>query len=148
MMMEMNLNNLFFQKQVKYLFLFIFLYYYLSLFENAYIDDTFITLNYVKSLNNGGFWGFFPHITNNTATSPLNVILLFIVSHFTTEVNAVKYLSILMFLSIYYVLSQISRHYYRHCFFTYFAYSALLFNPLILSTLGLEGILFITIFLF
>jgi hypothetical protein len=39
------------------------------------IDDTFITLQYARTLRDYGVWGFFPWEITNTATSPLNVIL-------------------------------------------------------------------------
>ena len=52
------------------------LFAYARIFQNTYIDDTYITLQYVRNLADHLGWGFFPGQTTNTATSPLNVIVL------------------------------------------------------------------------
>jgi len=67
----------------------ILLYAYLQLFKNALIDDAFIPLTYARSVLQDGTWGFFPGYISNTATSPFNVILLFIVGFvFGTNVHS------------------------------------------------------------
>ena len=125
----------------------IFLYFYLSFFENAFIDDTFITLRYAKTLLESGTWGFFPGYVTNSATSPLNVILLTVVGLFTnTIMTAVKWLALINFMLIFVLLCKISIKVLRTNIFGYMAFSAFLFNPLLLSTIGLEGILFTTLF--
>jgi len=49
---------------------------YLMVLRTALIDDAFITLRYAKTLLKSGTWGFYPGHISNTATSPLNVLLL------------------------------------------------------------------------
>src|SRR5262249_34337045 len=72
------------------------LFFYLSLFRDALIDDAFITLRYVKTLVTDGTWGFFPGYVSNTATSPLNVLLLSGVSMVTrSPVDAVIWLTLI-----------------------------------------------------
>ena len=44
--------------------------------HEGYIDDAYITLSYVQNLASDLHWGIIPTETANTATSPLNVLLL------------------------------------------------------------------------
>lgn len=48
----------------------------ISLTRSAMGDDSWITLDYARSLAENGHWGLLPDRTANTATSPLNVWLL------------------------------------------------------------------------
>src|SRR5918993_355549 len=48
---------------------------YFQVFREVLIDDTFITLQYARTLRDHGIWGFHPWEVTNTATSPLNVLL-------------------------------------------------------------------------
>jgi len=124
-----------------------FLFLYFHLFKNTLIDDAFITLQYVKTLLASGTWGFFPGYTANSATSPLNVLLLSAISVVTgPTVEAVMVLSTLCFLLMAICLTDISRQLTRTVAFGWLAVCALLFNPLLISTLGLESIIFITLF--
>ncbi len=125
----------------------ILLYIYLSFFGDAYIDDTFITLNYVRTLLESGTWGFYPNYIANSATSPLNVILLTIVSFFTdTVISSVKWLTLIEFIILFILLNKISAKLLNTYIFGYLAFVAFLFNPLLISTIGLESILFATLF--
>ncbi len=125
----------------------VFIYFYLSLFENAYIDDTYITLCYVKTLLESHTWGFFPNHIANSATSPLNVIILTIIGFFTkTPEVAIKWFALIDYILLFILLNKISINLLKTQIFGYLAFSALLFNPLLLSTLGLESILFVTLF--
>src|SRR5882724_10398342 len=49
---------------------------YLSLFRHALIDDAYITLQWARTLADSGTWGFYPGLTANSQTSPLNALLL------------------------------------------------------------------------
>src|SRR5882724_8946587 len=49
---------------------------YLSLFRGALIDDAYITLQWARTLADSGTWGFYPGLTANSQTSPLNALLL------------------------------------------------------------------------
>jgi hypothetical protein len=124
------------------------LYFYLSFFENALIDDAFITLQYAKTLLASGAWGFSKNHITNSATSPLNVILLALASSVTGSlIDAVKWLAFVNFLIIFILLRRVSIKYLNTETFGILSFVALVCNPLLLSTIGLEGILFTTIFI-
>ena len=121
------------------------LYFYLNLFQNALIDDVFITLSYPKSILRDGTWGFYPGYLNNTATSPLSVILLTGISFFTGLDHAVIALAWICFFVITAVLSRISWRLLGKKKFGLLAALSLICNPLLISTLGLESILLCTL---
>jgi len=126
----------------------IFLYFYLSLFSNALIDDSFITLRYVKTLLSSGTWGFLPGYTANAVTSPLNVILLTLTGIFLgPTVNAAICLATALLTFIAATLVRMSRLLFETEIFGYLAAGALIFNPLIISTLGLESMLFASLYI-
>jgi len=119
------------------------LYFYLNLFANALTDDAFITLRYVKTLLNTGTWGFLPGYVTNAVTSPLNIFLLALTGIFLgPTVNAVIWLSAWILALTVLLLARISIHLFETAIFGYLAAGALIFNPMIISTLGLESILF------
>lgn len=132
-----------------WLFFGLFLYVYLHLFRNALIDDAFITLRYVKTLLISGTWGFFPGLIANSATSPLNVILLTIISLFAgPTVEAALWLYLVCVICTAFMLARLSVKVAGSTIFGWLAVFALLFNPLLISTLGLESIVFSTLFVF
>ena len=119
------------------------LYFYLRLFRNALIDDAFITLDYVRNLLRSGTWGFFPGHVANTATSPLNVILLALTSLVTGSiVESPIWLALVCFVIVAVALDRISFHLFGLKRFGRLATLAFVFNPLLISTIGLESILF------
>lgn len=124
------------------------LYFYLNLFANALTDDAFITLRYVKTLLNTGTWGFLPGYVTNAVTSPLNVFLLALTGVFLgPTINAVTWPSAgILSLTIVFLV-RISLCLFETKIFGYLAAGALIFNPLIISTLGLESILFIGLYI-
>jgi hypothetical protein len=125
------------------LLLICFLYVYLRLFQNALIDDAFITLNYVKNIVRNGTWGFFAGHVANTATSPLNVILLTIVSLLTGSITESPiWLALFCFVVMAIALDRISSKLFGRKWFGRLATLALVLNPLIISTIGLESIVF------
>lgn len=133
-------------KLVLWLLLALVLYLYLILFQDALIDDAFITLNYVKTLTTHGTWGFYSVQTTNTATSPLNVILLSLVTLPTrSPVESVFVLTLLEWIALAWFLRRIG-HLLALRWFAAIAFPALVFNPLLISTLGLESTLFVTLF--
>ncbi|MBV6450272.1 MAG: hypothetical protein MHPDNHAH_00995 [Anaerolineales bacterium] len=126
----------------------IILYLYLNLFANALVDDTFITLQYAKTLLHYGTWGFLPGYTTNAITSPLNTFLLsFTTSILGTNINAVILLSALIMTLIVFWSTRISNLLFQTEFFGYAASGALILNPLLISTLGLESILFSALYI-
>ena len=120
---------------------------YLNLFRNALIDDAFITLRYVKTLLSSGTWGFFPGIVANSATSPLNILLLTGVSLFLgPTVHAAVGLYFIALLCTAILLIQLSSRLTGSQWHGWLAVLALVFNPLLISTMGLESVLFGTFF--
>ena len=90
------------------------LYWYLSLFRNALIDDAFITLSYARNILRSGTWGVFPSLIANSATSPLNILLLAFVSWFVgPTVQAPILTAFTAFLFIAWFLLRISFHMFR-----------------------------------
>jgi len=118
---------------------------YLSIFRNALIDDAFITLSYVRSLLTSATWGFYSGHVSNTATSPLNVILLTLVSLFTR--NPVASVFVLTWLELL-VMARCLRGIGLALALPWFApvaFTAMVLNPLLMSTLGLESVLLATL---
>ncbi len=133
-------------KYFGWLIFIIILYFYLNLFKDALIDDAFITLCYVRNIIQSGTWGFFPGYVTNTATSPLNVLLLTIISFFSgpsTEAPIILALICIVVMAI--MLTKVSKELFKTGIFGYLATLTIVLNPLIISTLGLEGILFIAL---
>src|SRR5258707_5609366 len=131
-----------------WLFVVVFLYVYLNLFKNALIDDAFITMSYVRTILRSGTWGFFPGHITNTATSPLNVLLLALIGSFiglTPETPIL--LALICLCLITFMLTHISKHMFGVENLGYLAAVAFIFNPLVISTIGLESILYATIFI-
>lgn len=122
-------------------------YLYLNLFRNAFIDDAFITLTYVKTLLTSGTWGFFPGYITNTATSPLNVLLLSFIGLFVGPTNhAQMILAFIGLVALAKALVAISAFLFDTEIYGYLGAVGFIFNPLMISTLGLESILFAALF--
>jgi len=128
-----------------YLALTVALYFYVSLFRNVLVDDAFITLRYVRTLHASGTWGFFPGYTANTATSPLNVLLLTLMSLITgSDLGAVVWITVVELL----ILAQFLRGIGNRLglpLFGWLAFVSLVVNPWLISTLGLESFLLVTL---
>jgi hypothetical protein len=123
------------------IFVAFFLFY--RLFQNALIDDAFITLDYVKTITRSGEWGFFPGHVTNTATSPLNVIILSGIGlvlgcRTTLPVFTAAFCAAT---SLYY-LEKISLELFSTRKYGTVGALALVLNPLLISTLGMESLLF------
>jgi hypothetical protein len=134
-------------KYVAWPLLIVILYSYLHLFANALTDDTFITLQYVKTLLTTGTWGFMPGYVTNAVTSPLNVFLLSFAGFLLgPTVNAILWLSACILALTVFLLARCSGYLFATEVFGYMAAGALIFNPLLISTLGLESILFVNLY--
>jgi len=119
------------------------LVFYVSAFRNALIDDAFIQLKYSQTLATSATWGFFPDRITNTATSPLNVVLTAAVSLVSPSmIDAVVWLTAFEFLLIFIFLRLIAATLFGEQYFCALAFVGLTTNPLLLSTIGLEGVLF------
>jgi hypothetical protein len=111
--------------------------------RRTYIDDAYITLQYARNLAEHLTWGSFPDRTTNTATSPLNVILLALAVRLPgSALQAVALLNAVELTLLLAVLLRISRRVLASPHFGVFAFVALATNPLLVSGIGLEGYLY------
>jgi hypothetical protein len=117
---------------------------YIGLYQNAFIDDAFITFQYARNLRTHQTWGFYPGITTNTATSPLNVLLTALFGIIIPDlVTAAIWLAVIESILLVGILLLISENLFQNFSFGILASIAILTNPLLVSTLGLETLLFI-----
>jgi len=131
-----------------FLSVYILIYCYLSFFKNTIIDDAFITFNYSKSLKENLIWGFYGDIISNTATSPLNVILTAISGFFTSDMlEASILLTTLELTFVSFISIKIMKELYGNPMVGIVIPILVIVNPLIISTLGLESILYIALML-
>ncbi len=104
------------------------------------IDDTFITLAYARNFAYHLHWGLIPQHTANSATSPLNVIVLGaalrILRNPTWAVGAVFVGSYAVFG---WCLARVVRALRLSVGVAFVAIAVLLLNPLLLSVIGMEG---------
>jgi hypothetical protein len=117
---------------------------YARSFRDTYVDDAYITFQYARNLSDHLTWGFFPDRTTNTATSPLNVVLLALFDRLLpgSIIAAASWLTAAEWTATLAVLLRISRRLLGGPHFGLLAFAALLTNPLLLSGLGLEGYLY------
>ncbi|HZT08076.1 MAG TPA: hypothetical protein VFC51_13690, partial [Chloroflexota bacterium] len=107
-----------------------------------YVDDAFITLTYARTLFTSGTWGMFPGQVANTATSPLDVVLLGAMGRaLGSYTGAVVVASALELLALSVAARSLARRLFGSPVFAVVATVAVATNPLVLSSLGLEGLL-------
>lgn len=122
---------------------------YLPLFRNSLIDDAMITAQYARNLSESGTWGLFSGVLSNTATSPMNVLVLTLFSLVTPGVvYALLVACWVEFALLAFGLWMLSRELYHNSIFYFFTLSGLLFNPLMVSTIGLETYLYVLFFVY
>jgi hypothetical protein len=103
------------------------------------IDDAYITLDYARSLAQHGQWALAPGHPANTATSPLNVLLLAgLIVLSGAPVVSVGILLIASLVATGAALSAICARLGRSQWLAAIAVSLLVVNPLLISTIGLE----------
>ena len=116
---------------------------YVAAFRATWVDDAYIQLRYARTLLEHGTWGFYADHPANTATSPLNVLLLAAAGFPLGSVErAVTLLTALELAALLWLLLGLSRRLFDRDFFGWFAFVALAANPLLLSTIGMESILY------
>ena len=116
---------------------------YVAAFRATWVDDAYIQLQYARTLLEDGTWGFYAGHPANTATSPLNVLLTAAAGLFLGSVErAVPVLTALELAALLWVLIRLSRRLFDRDFFGWFAFVAVSTNLLLLSTIGMESILF------
>ncbi len=103
------------------------------------IDDTYITLSYARNLAFGGHWGLTLEQTSNTATSPLNVLLLAAITLVVRDaVVAAGVLFVLCRAGLALGLRRWGRERGLGPAFAPLAVVTLPVNPLLVSSVGLE----------
>lgn len=128
------------------------LYFYVASFKFTLIDDAYIQLQYARNLAENQTWGFLPGRTANSATSPLNVLLMasvgFVFS-FVSMVQLALWLTAVELALTLLILLRISGHLFDgRRFFGLLAFVGIAANPLFLSTFGLEGSLYTLLLVF
>ncbi|GAB3144601.1 hypothetical protein GCM10027258_33620 [Amycolatopsis stemonae] len=103
------------------------------------VDDTFITLSYARNLAFHAHWGLIPEETSNTATSPLNVLLLAALTLVLRDaVLAAGALFVLCQVALVLALRRAGDRAGLPAWFAPAAVALLTVNPLLLSSIGLE----------
>jgi len=120
---------------------------YVAAFRATWIDDAYIQLRYARTLLESGTWGFYVGYPANTATSPLNVLLIAATGFLLGSVErAVTLLTALELAGLLALLLRLSRRLFGRDVFGWFAFVALAANPLLLSTVGMESLLYAFLF--
>ncbi|MEO8377378.1 MAG: hypothetical protein ABI579_06880, partial [Candidatus Sumerlaeota bacterium] len=132
---------------LKFVAFFAALFLYLSCFRNAIIDDSYITFTYARNLKETGIWGLFPNEVANTSTSMLNTILTAAAFVFGSHPVAAIALTSLELAGIGFLLIAISEGFFNSPTFGRLAFAAILANPLMISTIGMECFLYALVFL-
>ncbi len=115
-------------------------------FRHTFVDDAYIQFQYARTLAASGTWGFYAGHPANTATSPLNVGLITAGSLVTGSViRAAVLLTGIELAALLWLLLRLSRRLDGNAFFALFAFCAIATNLLIVSTFGLESLLYIVL---
>lgn len=116
------------------------------------IDDTYITLSYARTLVEHHSWGLTPYEQSNSATSPLNVLLLAgcllvvsAVSSSATAVGALALLTTLLGGALGFSASRAASALRLPWPWAVVVVAVVLANPFVLSALGLEVVLLATV---
>ena len=117
------------------------LFFYLKAFEDALVDDVFINLQYARTLLESGSWGWFPGQVGNAATSPANIVILAVFGFLTGGdfVAAVIWSTWTACLLLLPLAVQLSRQATGRSVAGFVAWLALVANPLLTSSAGLES---------
>ncbi|EQA47331.1 hypothetical protein LEP1GSC050_1824 [Leptospira broomii serovar Hurstbridge str. 5399] len=121
--------------------------FFVQLFITSFIDDTYITLTYVRNLSEHFEWGMYPGLPSNSASSPLNVILLSLINVLVRDPELSVFIFTVFIHYLFFIVSyQIGKILNLSRLFAFTLSFIFLFNPLIISTMGLESALLILIF--
>jgi len=127
------------------IFLIIFLLSFL--FKDCLIDDAYITLTFSKNLFEHYHWGLNPLKISNTATSPINVILSGLVGKIISSYEyAPIFLTSIEYFVILLILYKLNINLKGNRIIPFLIFPFALFNLLFLSSIGLESVLYITLF--
>jgi hypothetical protein len=110
-----------------------------ALIQRHMIDDSFITLSYARNLALHGHWGLIELGTSNTATSPMNVLLLAVITFVVRDaVLAAGILYVLCQVAIAVALRRVGSRAGLPSWFSPLAVILLTVNPILISSVGLE----------
>lgn len=115
--------------------------------KHSLIDDAYITLAYAKNLALHFHWGLNPYEVSNSATSPLNVILLGALSFITRIAGSIHPVIALGILSIGLIMvmawswTRIMTILRLPMTVAVLGIAVIMFNPIVLSAIGLEVLL-------
>ena len=116
-------------------------------YSDRLIDDAYISLKYAENITFGGGWGIYPGLVLNSATSPLHILFLIPFVALLHSKTAIFFLStsacIFLIVFCLYHLQRALRP--KQSSFLIIALIGILFNPLIISTQGLESLLSIAL---
>ena len=115
---------------------------YLAALHLPLIDDSYIMLAYARTLATSGTWGMYPGHVGNAVTSPLDVILTAIVGRVVGSYTAAVIWLSAAELAVAFLACRSIASRLKLPAFPVLALVALAANPLLLSTLGLESVLF------
>lgn len=115
--------------------------------RHTFIDDAYIQFLYAETLVKHGTWGMIAGHAANTATSPLHVLLLAAASLLpgSTQLEAAILVAIELVAGCI-ILGALSRARFHSAYPGLLAAVALLVNPLVLSSFGLEGPAYVALF--
>ncbi len=103
------------------------------------IDDAYIALAYARNLALYGHWGLLRHTASNTATSPLNVVMLALFTLFTRDPKiAMTIVFVLANVTAYYAFRKVAVRDGFPIWFALLASALIILNPLVVSTVGME----------
>ncbi|HEX9338241.1 MAG TPA: hypothetical protein VF892_20250, partial [Pseudonocardiaceae bacterium] len=103
------------------------------------IDDAYITLDYARNIAFHLHWGLTPHATANTATSPLNVLVLGLVTAITRRpVLALGVVYVLSTVALEFGLRRTARAVGLPGWVGLLTVLLLAVNPVLLSSIGME----------
>lgn len=115
------------------------------LLRDALVDDAFITLSYARNLGLHGEWALISGYQSNTATSPLNVLLLgALVAVVREPMVALGILHVMTCVLLALGLRGLGHSLGLADRLAWIATPLLLLNPLLASSLGLETLLVVT----
>jgi hypothetical protein len=115
--------------------------------QDALIDDSYISLEYARTLAFHGDWGPLPGLPSNTATSPLNVMLLAALTlAVRSPMAALWIVTVLNAVVLAIGLVRLGVRWRVGPRLAWIATPLLLLNPLLASSIGLETMLVVTAF--
>jgi hypothetical protein len=116
------------------------------LVRDSLIDDAYITLSYARNLAEHLHWGLTPYRTANSATSPLNVLLLGAAAFVVRDpVWGLGLTSVLLTAAMGGGLSRLARRLQLTGVTTALGLALLVLSPLMLSVVGMEMTLAVTL---